>query len=61
MSWYRRVPAMGSMSPLPKQELDGAQVGSGLEEMDREGMAKGMCRDDLSEARGMSRTLLVLS
>ena len=41
----------GLQTPMPEQELDGAQVGAGLEEMDREGMAKRMGRDDLGETR----------
>ena len=32
----------GLQTPMPEQELDGAQVGAGLEEMDREGMAQGL-------------------
>ena len=36
---------------MPEQELNGAQVGAGLEQVDREGMAKQMWRDGLGETR----------
>ena len=32
----------GLQTPMPEQELNGAQVGAGLEQVDREGMAQGL-------------------
>ena len=48
---HPQVAGGGLQTPMPEQELDGAQVGAGLEEMHREGMAKRMRRDDLGETR----------
>lgn len=35
-----QVARRGLQTPMPEQELDGAQVGAGLEQLYREGMAK---------------------
>ncbi len=36
---------------MPKQQLDGAQIGAGLKEMDGKGVAQRVRRDRLDEVR----------
>ena len=46
-----QVRRRGLQTPMPEQELDGAQVGTGLEQMNCERMAERMWRNRLGEAR----------